>query len=37
MALVTATGHGALAGGWSDDLRRRTLALVLTALRPATS
>ncbi|MBT2211677.1 MULTISPECIES: TetR/AcrR family transcriptional regulator [Actinomadura] len=35
MALVTATTHGALAGGWSDDLRRRTLARILDALRPA--
>ncbi|GAA1860817.1 TetR/AcrR family transcriptional regulator [Actinomadura bangladeshensis] len=34
MALVTATAHGALAGAWSHDLRRRTLALVLDALRP---
>ncbi|MGH3240651.1 MAG: TetR/AcrR family transcriptional regulator [Spirillospora sp.] len=33
MALVTATAHGALAGAWSDDLRRRTLARVLDALR----
>lgn len=34
MALVTATAHGALAGSWPGDLRRRTLALVLDALRP---
>ncbi|WP_173093756.1 TetR/AcrR family transcriptional regulator [Actinomadura verrucosospora] len=34
MALVTATGHGAVAGGWPDDLRRRTVALVQDALRP---
>ncbi|MFC4049475.1 TetR/AcrR family transcriptional regulator [Actinomadura syzygii] len=34
MALVTATAHGALAAGWSADLRRRTLTLVLDALRP---
>jgi AcrR family transcriptional regulator len=34
MALVAATGHGAVAGGWSDDLRRRTVALVKDALRP---
>ncbi|WP_433461611.1 TetR/AcrR family transcriptional regulator [Spirillospora sp. CA-128828] len=33
MALVTATTHGALAGSWPDDLRRRTLTLVLDALR----
>ncbi|HEU5030127.1 MAG TPA: helix-turn-helix domain-containing protein [Spirillospora sp.] len=34
MALVAATGHGAVAGGWSDDLRRRTVTLVKDALRP---
>lgn len=34
MALVTATAHGALAGSWTDDLRHRTLTLVLDALRP---
>jgi AcrR family transcriptional regulator len=33
MALVTATAHGALAGSWSEDLRHRTVALVLDALR----
>ncbi len=33
MALLTATAHGALAAGWSDDLRRRTVALLLNGLR----
>ncbi|MEV4320436.1 helix-turn-helix domain-containing protein [Actinocrispum sp. NPDC049592] len=34
MALLTATSHAALRGGWSDDLRRRTLAIVFAGLRP---
>lgn len=34
MALLTATAHGALAAAWSDDLRHRTVALALGALRP---
>ncbi|GAA2105811.1 helix-turn-helix transcriptional regulator [Actinomadura alba] len=34
MALLIATTHGALAAAWSDDLRHRTVALVLDALRP---
>jgi AcrR family transcriptional regulator len=34
MALLTATTHGALAASWPEDLRHRTLALVLDALRP---
>ncbi|GAA2317548.1 TetR/AcrR family transcriptional regulator [Nonomuraea roseoviolacea subsp. roseoviolacea] len=34
MALVSAATQGALAGSWPDDLRRRTLALLLDALRP---
>ncbi|MFI0452680.1 TetR/AcrR family transcriptional regulator [Actinomadura sp. 6N118] len=33
MALLTATAHGALAAAWSDDLRHRTVTLVLDALR----
>ncbi|TDD92596.1 TetR/AcrR family transcriptional regulator [Actinomadura darangshiensis] len=33
MALLTATTHGALAASWTEDLRHRTLALVLDALR----
>ncbi|WP_285780594.1 hypothetical protein [Microtetraspora sp. NBRC 13810] len=33
MALLTATTHGALAAAWSDDLRHRTVALLLNALR----
>ncbi|NUW36120.1 TetR/AcrR family transcriptional regulator [Nonomuraea sp. SMC257] len=37
MALLSAATHGALAGAWSDDLRRRTLALLLDALRPRRS
>ncbi|MBV2363226.1 TetR/AcrR family transcriptional regulator [Streptomonospora nanhaiensis] len=35
MALLTATVHGAVAGAWSDDLRHRTVARVLDALRAA--
>ncbi|MBP2706951.1 TetR/AcrR family transcriptional regulator [Microbispora sp. RL4-1S] len=34
IALLTATTHGAMAAGWSDDLRRRTVNLVLDGLRP---
>ncbi|MFI6519764.1 TetR/AcrR family transcriptional regulator [Spirillospora sp. NPDC050679] len=33
MALLTATAHGALAAAWSDDLRHRTVTLLLDALR----
>ncbi|MEU6033819.1 TetR/AcrR family transcriptional regulator [Actinomadura sp. NPDC047616] len=33
MALLTGTVHGALAAGWSDDLRHRTVTLILDALR----
>lgn len=34
LALLTATAQGALNGGWSPDLRRRTLAVVFAGLRP---
>jgi AcrR family transcriptional regulator len=34
MAILTATCQGALHGGWDDDLRRRTLAIVFDGLRP---
>ncbi|GGK66910.1 TetR family transcriptional regulator [Sphaerisporangium melleum] len=34
LALLTAACQGALAAGWDDDLRRRTLAIVYTGLRP---
>jgi AcrR family transcriptional regulator len=33
MALLTATAQGALQGGWSDDLRRRTLEVIFAGLR----
>lgn len=36
VALLTATCQGALRGGWSEDLRRRTLAVVFNGLRPST-
>lgn len=35
LALLTATSQGALRAGWDADLRRRTLAIVYTGLRPA--
>jgi AcrR family transcriptional regulator len=34
MALLAATCQGALQGGWDQDLRERTLAIVFTGLRP---
>lgn len=34
MALLTAVTHGALAAGWPDDLRHRTVNLLLDAFRP---
>ncbi|OUC94927.1 TetR family transcriptional regulator [Streptosporangium minutum] len=34
MALLVSVCHGALHGGWSDDLRARTLAVVFAGLRP---
>ena len=34
MALLTATAQGALRGGWSEDLRRRTLDLIFSGMRP---
>ena len=34
MALLAATCQGALQGGWGQDLRDRTLAVVFTGLRP---
>jgi len=34
MALLTATTHGALAAAWPDDLRHRTVTLLLDAFRP---
>jgi AcrR family transcriptional regulator len=34
MALLAATGQGALTGGWDRELQRRTLAVVLAGLRP---
>jgi len=34
LALLTATAQGALHGGWSADLRERTLEVVFTGLRP---
>lgn len=33
LALLTATTQGALHGGWSDDLRKRTLEVVFAGLR----
>jgi AcrR family transcriptional regulator len=33
MALLTATAQGALQGGWSDDLRHRTLEVIFAGLR----
>ncbi|WP_061294988.1 TetR/AcrR family transcriptional regulator [Herbidospora cretacea] len=33
-ALLTAACHGALAAGWTPDLRRRTVARLLDGLRP---
>ncbi|MFC0108084.1 TetR/AcrR family transcriptional regulator [Kibdelosporangium aridum] len=35
MALLTATSHGALHAGWSDDLRARTLSIVFAGLGPS--
>jgi hypothetical protein len=32
MALLVGACQGALAGGWSPDLRRRTLAIMLSGL-----
>lgn len=37
LALLTATTQGALHGDWPPDLRRRTLSLIFTGLRPAAS
>ncbi|GAA1893831.1 TetR/AcrR family transcriptional regulator [Asanoa iriomotensis] len=34
MALLTSITQGALHGGWSPDLQRRTLAIVFAGLRP---
>jgi AcrR family transcriptional regulator len=34
LALLTATSQGALRAGWDADLRRRTLEIVYTGLRP---
>ncbi|WP_246645067.1 TetR/AcrR family transcriptional regulator [Nonomuraea ceibae] len=34
MAILAATTHGALATAWPDDLRHRTVALLLDAFRP---
>jgi hypothetical protein len=34
MALLTATSHSALHGGWDSDLRHRTLGIVFAGLRP---
>lgn len=34
MALLTATAQGALQGGWSADLRDRTLGVIFAGLRP---
>ncbi|MCG5215893.1 TetR/AcrR family transcriptional regulator [Streptosporangium sp. KLBMP 9127] len=34
MALLAAATHGALATAWSDDLRHRTVTLLLDAFRP---
>jgi AcrR family transcriptional regulator len=34
IALLTAACHGALAAGWTPDLRRRTVARLLDGLRP---
>jgi AcrR family transcriptional regulator len=34
MALLTATAQGALHGGWNASLRRRTLEVIFTGLRP---
>ncbi|WP_332888609.1 TetR/AcrR family transcriptional regulator [Actinophytocola xanthii] len=34
LALLTATAQGALHGGWSEDLRRRALAVVFAGMRP---
>ncbi|HEX6359447.1 MAG TPA: TetR family transcriptional regulator [Actinophytocola sp.] len=34
LALLTAAGQGALRGGWSADLRARTLAVIFAGLRP---
>jgi AcrR family transcriptional regulator len=35
LALLTAMSQGALRAGWDANLRRRTLAIVYTGLRPA--
>lgn len=35
LALLTAAAQGALHAGWDPDLRRRTLAVIFTGLRPA--
>jgi AcrR family transcriptional regulator len=35
MALLASTCQGAVQGGWDADLRRRTLAIVFTGLRPS--
>ncbi|RSM86014.1 TetR/AcrR family transcriptional regulator [Kibdelosporangium aridum] len=35
MALLAATSHGAMDGGWSRDLRTRTLGVVFAGLRPS--
>jgi AcrR family transcriptional regulator len=37
MALLVAVGQGALRGGWTPDLQRRTLAIVFDGLRPASA
>jgi AcrR family transcriptional regulator len=34
LALLTAASQGALRGGWSVDLRNRTLAVIFAGLRP---
>ncbi|MEV4245704.1 hypothetical protein AB0J63_20100 [Streptosporangium canum] len=34
MALLISVCHGALHGGWNDDLQARTLAVVFAGLRP---
>ncbi|MEV0717555.1 hypothetical protein [Asanoa sp. NPDC050611] len=35
MALLTSTTQGALRGGWSPELQRRTLDVLFAGLRPA--
>jgi AcrR family transcriptional regulator len=37
MALLTSTCQGALCAGWDPDLQHRTLTIIFTGLRPASS